>query len=200
MSAPEVPLVARSPLATAAEAATGWRAPDGRLALTVQNDLFVALVTVARERLADFAKQAVERLGAPVPAERSVSSSGSVSIVAAARGCYLVIDKGEPKAELRSWLASDAQGEETGVDYSDQLAVIALEGSLAPRVLSSLCSIDFDPCVFAEGAAAVTRLCDVRAYVWREARERYSLAVQRSYALHTWQALMQACKTHSAEP
>jgi heterotetrameric sarcosine oxidase gamma subunit len=201
VSALESPLIARSPLASAPEAAAGWRAPNDRLALTVRNDLSVALITVARGRFEAFEREAIRHLGAPLPAERSASFSGPVTVVAAGRGCYLLVKQGEFDDAVSSLIVGGSSEPRSAVDYSDQLVFFALEGPDGPRVLSALCSVDFDQKAFPESAAIVARLHDARAYIWREAgARRYMIGVQRSLALHVWEALLEACRAHSSTP
>ena len=200
MSAPESPLEARCPSALGAEASGGWRGSD-RISLVVQQGVCAVLITIAGDGVAAFASEAVERLGAPLPPARYASFGGAVAVVAAGRNTFLAVKQGDAACAFSSRLAGELAGPATAVDQSDQLVFFALEGASSARALSALCSVDFDPRAFAEGTAIVTRLQDVRAYVWREpGPSRYLIGVQRSLASHVWTALLEACRTHSPAP
>jgi len=194
-------LLERSPLADTPAAASGWHARGNQLSLTVENELLVAFIMVARGHAARVPGEDAGPPGARMPAERSAAFNGPVTVVSAGRGVYLLVKKSEPGDEAFERLANGGEGQYSLVDCSDQFVFLLLEGPLSPRVLGALCSLDFDPNSFREGSAAVARLHDVRAYIWRGPGEhRYTIGVQRSLALHVWQELLDACMAHSVDP
>ena len=201
MSEPDGVLVARGTLARVPGAANGWRASESVLALIPLNDTSAVLINVARSSPVELARRALERLGLSLPAERAAAFHETACVVSSGRNGYLVVKKGDAGGTLVPALAAAAPEFATIVDQSDQLAFFALEGAAGSRVLSALCSVDFSPHAFPECAAIVTRMHDMRAYIWREPpTARYVIGVQRSLAPHAWEVLLEACETHSSSP
>jgi sarcosine oxidase subunit gamma len=181
---PEVGLTARSALA--ALAAAQWRSP--RLELTEQNDFSAALITLSADPAA--------RDALPADGQRSKQGDGEVMFLSCGPRRYLAVARADAVSSLSAHLALSFDSSAAVVDCSDQLCFITVGGADAATLLMRLCSIDLSPQAFPVHGSAVTRLQDVRAFLWRgEGARQFCLAIQRSLALHCWHVLLEAAKS-----
>jgi sarcosine oxidase, subunit gamma len=77
-------------------------------------------------------------------------------------------------------------------DVSDARVAWTISGSHAATVLAKGCPLDFHPRVFPRGTCAQSLLGHVNALYVRDADDRFTLLVARSFAHDVWRALCEA--------
>jgi sarcosine oxidase subunit gamma len=165
-------------------AAAKWR--GARLELTEQTHVCAALLTRGADQPHDPA----------LPANGERSARGDVTFLSCGTNRYLALAAEGVVESLGAHLALIFGANAAVVECSDQLCFIDVGGADAATLLMRLCSIDLSPQAFPVHGCAVTRLQDVRAFLWRgEEAGRFCLAVQRSLALHCWHMLLEAAKS-----
>ncbi len=93
-----------------------------------------------------------------------------------------------------SWLLLDdepAPFNARTTDQSDGLALFALSGPNAAKILKQLISIDIHPEVFTETSVAITLAAHIGVRLWREG-DAFILACFRSFSTSLYHALVEA--------
>jgi sarcosine oxidase subunit gamma len=84
-------------------------------------------------------------------------------------------------------------------DVSDARVGWTISGSHAATVLAKGCPLDFHPRVFPPGTCAQSLLGHVNALYVRDADDRFTLLVARSFAHDVWRALCEAAAQYGYE-
>jgi heterotetrameric sarcosine oxidase gamma subunit len=191
VSGPE-PLAARSPLASQPGAASGWSA--GGVHLAERFELSAAMIALPRN-------PAIPAIPAmPLPRDGMAGRDGTLTVVSCGPRRYLAVSSDASREALQSAMRERLGSVAAIVDYSDQLAFIAVSGPNAELALSRLCSIDLERRVFPDLHAAVLRLESVRAFLWRDDQVGgFMLGVQRSLSVGVWQGLAETAEALATE-
>jgi sarcosine oxidase subunit gamma len=179
--------------AIAANLAAGGRdGADGRRALTigeVRGWVLVQLGVLAGREM-EFAAAAAPVLGASLPPSGAVHTSGRARIYSIARDQYWVVGTNAALADDLVTAVDPAVGTVTSLSHSR--VRIAVRGAAARPMLARLLTIDLDPIVFAVGQVRETGLNHSGVLCERSAQDRYELYVLRTYAVSSWECIVDA--------
>ena len=179
--------------AIAANLAAGGRdGADGRRLLSIGEvrGWELAQLGVFAGREAEFAAAVGELLAAPLPSAGIVSAAGGARVYSIARDQYWVVSADAALAGELAGRVDPTVGTVTSLSHAR--VRIAIRGASARAVLGKLLSIDLHPEVFTVGRAQQTGLHHTGALCERSAADRYELYVLRTYAVSSWECIVDA--------
>jgi methylglutamate dehydrogenase subunit D len=136
----------------------------------------------AAEAVADRAQAA---FGLALTTGPGRGAAGNISALGIGPGRWLFLRE-ESGNDFPAMVAAALEGVASISDHSDGYAVFEIEGPRARHALAKGVPVDLDAAMFGESDAAVTLIAHIGAIVWREAPERFCIAVFRSFADSFW--------------
>ncbi len=179
--------------AIAANLAAGGRdGADGRrtLAIGEVHGWVLVQLGVFAGRETEFAAAVAPVLGASLPSAGAVHSSGRARIYSTARDQYWVVGADAALADELSAAMDPAVGTVTSLSHAR--VRIAIRGAAARALLAGLLTVDLDPAVFTVGQAQQTGLHHTGVLCERSGEDRYELYVLRTYAVSSWECVVDA--------
>jgi sarcosine oxidase subunit gamma len=141
-------------------------------------------------REAEFAAAVAGILPMPLPPPGVVHSSGQMRVYRIARDQYWVVGADAALADELGAVVDPAVGTVTSLSHSR--VRIAIRGEAARAMLAKLLSIDLDPGAFKVGQVRQTGLHHTGVLCERSAEDRYELYVLSTYAVSTWECMVDA--------
>jgi sarcosine oxidase subunit gamma len=148
-------------------------------------------------REAEFAATVDPILATPLPQSGAVHSSARVRVYSIARDQYWVVGADAALADELAAAVDPAVGTVTSLSHSR--VRIAIRGRAARAMLAKLLSIDLDPTIFTVGQVQETGLNHTGVLCERSAEDRYDLYVLSTYAVSTWECMVDAALVYGYE-
>jgi sarcosine oxidase subunit gamma len=173
-------------------AAGGRDGADGRrlLAIGEVRGWHLVQLGVFAGREAEFTAAVSSILPMPLPSESAVSASGRARVYSIARDQYWVVGADAALADELGAVVDPAVGTVTSLSHSR--VRIAIRGKAARSMLARLLSVDLDAGVFKVGQLRQTGLHHTGVLCERSAEDRYELYVLSTYAVSTWECMVDA--------
>jgi sarcosine oxidase subunit gamma len=180
-------------------AAGGRDGADGRrlLAIGEVRGWHLVQLGVFAGRETEFAAAVAKVLPTPLPPPGVVQSSGQMRVYSIARDQYWVVGAAAALADELGAAVDPAVGTVTSLSHGR--VRIAVRGRAVRAMLAKLLGIDLDPAVFTVGRAQQTGLHHTGVLCERSAEDRYDLYVMRTYAVSTWECIVDAALVYGYE-
>lgn len=147
-----------------------------------------------------FAYQVQAQLGVALPvAANATARSDRATALWLGPTSWLLVARESPLSDFDA--RRDALNASGGAlfDVTDARVAWTISGPLAATVLAKGCPLDFHPRAFASGTCAQSLFGHVNALYARDADDRFTLLVARSFAREVWRGLCESAAQYGYE-